>query len=398
MVIWSIGYEIHAGTDSTEKKLTEFVHAMDPTRPVTFGGSDDARIVDIAGFNGRGEIPGRLEETHREHPGWPVIGTEVPHTRQTRGIYRTKTWIRGRDFIPPWDPSQIGRKIDKTRIFNIPDLTEKEVFTGLDPNYPSSYDNAFVRICARQQWHRTRSLPFMMGEFRWTGIDYLGENVWPNRGRHCGVIDLCGFPKDHYYFYQSVWTGDPMVHILPHWTHPGKEGVEIPVACCTNCEEVELYLDGISLGTQRAKNRWNLMWAVHYQPGIIKAEGKINGKTVCRKQYQTALSPAAVKLSAGRAGTSSGRQRVLHVRYSVVDGNGIRVPHAGNDVRIHVRGPAELLALENGDMLDHTPATADHRRVFNGLGIAYIKTLGQTGEITIIGTAEGLKTDKIRVR
>jgi len=147
---------------------------------------------------------------------------EIPRrpyiAKQTRGVYRTRTWYR-----------DLKRNPNVERI-DVPHLTDEEVFTDFDEHYQSSYDNAMVRISAIDSWRRTRDLPYMCGEFRWTGFDYLGECYgWPCKSWNFGVIDLCGFPKDTFYLYQSQWTNEPMVHLLPHWTWPGREGRVTPV-------------------------------------------------------------------------------------------------------------------------------------------------------------------------
>lgn len=400
VVMWSIGNEVKGRTDAVEQKLVDCIRKLDKSRTITIGGGHDANIVDIAGFNGVGEWQGNLETVNKEHPDWPVIGTEVPHTWQTRGVYRTKTWIRGRDFHAPWAPEQTNpnRPIDTTKIFYVNDLTEKEVFEGIDPNYLSSYDNAYFRICAREQWQRTDTLDFMIGEFRWTGIDYLGENLFPNRGWHCGVIDLCGFPKDSYYYYQSQWASKPMVHLLPHWTHPRKEGVSIPVMAYSNCEEVELFLNGKSLGVQKQKKYWNCLWHVPYEKGELLAIGKNNGKEIARFSIRTAGEPFAVKLEADRLDLNANKQNVVHITCTVVDKNGMMIPDARNEISFSVKGGGKLLATENGDMLDHTVSTSGIRKTFNGMCIAYVANhKDKSRNITVTAQSDKLKTAKIEV-
>lgn len=400
VVMWSIGNEVKGRTNEVEQKLVDCIRNLDTTRTITIGGGHDAHIVDIAGFNGVGEWRDNLETVNKEHPEWPVIGTEVPHTWQTRGVYRTKTWIRGRDFHAPWAPQQTdpNRIIDTTKIFFINDLTEKELFEGIDPNYLSSYDNAFFRICAREQWQRTDTFDFMLGEFRWTGIDYLGENIYPNRGWHCGVIDLCGFPKDTYYYYQSQWTDKPMVHILPHWTHHGKEGVSIPVIAYSNCEEVELFLNGTSQGVQKNKKYWNSTWYVPYQEGELLAIGKNNGTEVVRFSANTAGETYELRLEADRLEVNSSKHNVIHVICKVVDKNGVMVPDANHEISFAVNGSGTILATENGDMLDHTLSTSDKRKAFNGMCIAYIASQKDKRQnITVTARSGQLKPSKLEV-
>ena len=200
VIMYSLGNETGI---YDEYDISDEIKKYDPTRP-TSGGSL-LFGVDIPGFNAPGANPGVLEKFHRENPDKPVVLTEVPHTLQTRGFYRTMTWWRNpknlKNYFPPYH--------------------DKQIFFDGHPRYNSSYDNAGVRITARQSWKRTQENPWILGEFRWTGFDYLGEasfggGKWPARIWNFGIIDLCGFPKDHYYFYQSQWTQEPMVHMLPH--------------------------------------------------------------------------------------------------------------------------------------------------------------------------------------
>lgn len=240
VVIWSIGNEIRDFKPADQKVIVDFLKNLDDTRPVTQGEGYFAPYIDIAGFNGHGEYKGALETYHKEHPNKAIIGTEITHTLQTRGVYRTKTWYRTKDNPAPWEnPSQFKKM--EPKVYKIPDLSQEEVFQGITKKYQSSYDNSIVRIGVRDDWSRVENYDYYIGNFRWTGFDYLGESFgWPARTANFGIIDLAGFPKDHYYLYQSLWSDKPMVHMLPHWTHPGKEGVEIPVVVYTNCESAEL--------------------------------------------------------------------------------------------------------------------------------------------------------------
>jgi len=398
VIIWSIGNEVLERTNRVEKQLYDMIKTLDD-RPVTIGASHDAHIVDIAGFNGVGEGKNVLEDVNEKHPEWPIIGTEVPHSWQTRGIYRTKTWIRGRDFPAPWNPERMGVDIDTNSIYYEPDLTDEEVFPGIDIHYLSSYDNAYVRISSREQWKRTNSLDFMMGEFRWTGIDYLGENIWPNRGWHCGVIDMCGFPKDTYFFYQSEWTDDPMVYILPHWTHPGKERIDIPVVGYSNCEEVELFLNGKSMGIQQKQPYKNLLWYVPYKPGRLLAIGRKDGKEVARYEYQTAGEPHSLSLEADTNSINADGNSIIHVTCKITDKNGTMVPYGHDKIWFVIEGAGKLLTTENGDMLDHNPSTSAYRNAFNGMCIAYVQSIeGKTGNIKVTARSENLVAATLKLK
>jgi beta-galactosidase len=237
-----------------------------------------------------------------------------------------------------------------------------------------------------------------MGEFRWTGFDYLGENIWPNRGWHCGVLDLAGFKKDHYYFYQSVWTEEPMIHMLPHWTHPGKEGVKIPVVVYSNCTEVELFLNGKSLGVKKdTLNELRFLWYVPYEKGTLKAVAyTVNGESISTS-HSTADKPYSLQLSSDKKAIAADRRSVAHITIKVVDESGNLVPDANIPFTYKVMGPAEMLGIENGDMLDLSSVKAEIKKTFNGLSLMYIRSTGETGIIEIRVKSEGLVEGQIYV-
>jgi beta-galactosidase len=279
----------------------------------------------------------------------------------------------------------------------VPNLTEEEVFTDVPEYYSSSYDNAMVRIGARDSWRRTRDFPFVCGEFRWTGFDYLGETMfgWPAKFWNFGIIDMCGFPKDTYYFYQSQWTEKPMVHILPHWNWPGKEGIELPVVAYSNCESVELFLNGKSLGEKEMGDNMDLVWLVPYEPGVMVAEGKREGTTLCKKEMVTAGPPARIRLLADRKTIRAGRQEVVHVEVNLEDSKNNFVPDASNRLHFKVEGEAEILAVDNGDPLNEESYGSPTRKAFHGKCLVILKSTGKAGEITLYAESEGLKEEKI---
>lgn len=375
IILWSIGNEVEGIRTELTQALLDVVHELDPSRPVTCGLDDiteereaNRRLLDIAGYNdGRGACF-IYERDHQSDPDRVMIGTETPHTFQTRGFYRTQTWWRDKD---------------KPRK-EVANLTEEEIFFDGALQYNSSYDNSGVRLCARDAWSLTRSLPYLVGEFRWTGFDYLGESFgWPARMGNFGIIDLCGFPKDHYYFYQSQWTSTPMVHILPHWTHPGMEGVTIPVWVYTNCETVELFLNGKSLGVQAVEGQMNLSWDVPYTPGSLGAIGRRGNSTVTTSRV-TAAEPARIRLEADRTDLVNDGVDVSHVQFEVKDNAGVMVPYADDAIRFHVRGPIRCIGMDNGDPLDLTPHGEMERRVFNGKGLGLFQSTLEEGTIEVI--------------
>ncbi|MGV3639289.1 MAG: glycoside hydrolase family 2 TIM barrel-domain containing protein [Adhaeribacter sp.] len=391
VVMWSIGNEVPEFEPERQKQLVEALKKLDDTRPVTQARGANSPYIDIAGFNGEGEMPGNLEKYHEQYPDKPMLGTEITHTLQTRGVYATQTSYRTRDFPAPWE-NNVKWDNFKKNVFLIPDLSDKEVFPGNSKFYQSSYDNAIVRIGVRDQHKRTESLDYFIGTFRWTGFDYLGEaTIQPARTANFGILDLCGFPKDHYYLYQSLWSEKPMVHLLPHWTHPGKEGVAIPVVAYTNAASVELFLNGRSLGEKTMGQDLQLVWQVPYQPGTLKAVARTAGKVVAETLVKTAAKPATLALLADRKSVLANRRDVIHVEVNVVDDQGTLVPDAANLVHFALSGPGRIIGVENGDIIDFSSMKAPERKAFKGKCLVMIQATGQPGEIRLRASSEGLK-------
>lgn len=392
VVMWSIGNEVSGYTDARQKELVDFVHRLDDTRPVTQGNGFAGPYLDIAGFNGPGEEKGRLEAFHKKYPHYPMVGTEMTHTLQTRGVYRTQTKYRPRDFPAGWER---GIKWDKykEKVYFIPNLSEKEIFPGTPEVYKSSYDNCTVRINVRDQFKNDTRYPFFMGSFRWSGFDYLGKEYSesPLRAVDKGVIDLAGIVKDHYYLYQSLWTTKPMVHLLPHWTHPGKEGVKIPIVAYSNCRRVELFLNGKSLGEQSMDDHLQLVWQVPYRPGILMAIGKDgNGFKLAEDKRQTAGAPYGIRVEGDKCSLRANRRDVARFEIAITDKNGIVVPEADNRIELKITGPVRLLGLDNGDVADLTRAQSSQRKVFKGKCAGMIQSTGQAGRVGIKVTSGNL--------
>lgn len=402
--MWSIGNEVSAATPATQKKLVDFIRTLDPTRPVTQGGTDPTRgmtvdyeknfrYLDVVGFNGNGEEVGEFERFQKMNLNRPAIGTEVPHTYQTRGVYRTKTTWRRRDFPAPWELKNfIPWDEFKKRVFDIPDLSTTEVFPEEMKNkyYQSSYDNASVRISARHSWQRTSSFPFLMGEYRWGSFDYLGEAEWPQRCGNFGIIDICGFPKDHYYLYQSLWSNQPMVHLLPHWTHPGKEGIEIPVVVYTNCESSELFLNGKTLG-KKAYVGEQLVWNVPYQAGVLKAVAYNDNQPMAEKTYKTAGKAADFKVTSDKKKINANQKDVIHLEIDIVDALANFCPMADNLIQIELTGAAKILGIDNGDPVELSSYKTNSKKAFRGKCLLMLQATDKTGSIEVGITSPGLK-------
>lgn len=384
--LWSVGNETHGDIG---KELVARCHEVDPTRPVT-SGSSGSEFMDIYGMNGGSEGDGWFESSMPEDRVF--IGTENTHTWQTRGYYRTHTWYRD------------GKIREAT---DIPNLTEKEIFTvdwtdnahrsNRKQFYKSSYDNATVRSPARRAIAQIRDIPNNAGMFRWTGHDYLGEaglasGAWPFKLFSGGTVDLANFEKDLYYLYQSQWTTKPMVHVLPHWTHPVmKSGTEIPVWVYSNCDEVELFLDNKSLGKQTPGTQWQEMqcqWMVGWEPGTLIAIGYKDGRKVTQETIRTADQPARIQMSVdGKPLAKSGKD-VVQVRTTFLDAKGEFYPYGENRVWFHLEGPAIIRALDNGKPNDVEPFYGrTDRTAFFGLTRAYVESQKAAGDISLLAGA-----------
>jgi beta-galactosidase len=365
VILWSIGNE--TGIADTFG-ITPFIHKLD-ARPTT-GGMITAG-VDVAGFNGPGEIAGVLDKFHAEHPTQPIVLTEEPHTLQTRGFYRVRTWWR-----------------DWKHVTEFPPYADNEIFFDGNPWFNSSYDNAISKITARQSWQQVVASPWISGEFRWCGFDYLGEapndrGRWPDRAMNYGIIDLAGLPKDDYYLYQSLWTTKPMVHLLPTWMNRGMDGVVIPVVAYSNQPEVELFLNGKSLGRQKPGSLGDFLWRVPYTPGTLKAVAYSGGQATANTTLVTAGEPVSITLTTDNATLKSNHTDTAVVTVTSVDAHGNFVPWTMNTVSFHVTGPVHLLGYDNGDPTDVTPNQSSDRRLFYGMARGFFKSTAATGPIEV---------------
>ncbi|GAA4444685.1 glycoside hydrolase family 2 TIM barrel-domain containing protein [Novipirellula rosea] len=387
IVIYSVGNETHGAIG---KDLVERCHALDPTRPVTSGHSG-SEYMDVFGVNGGSEKMGWFDQLKKDRV---FIGTENTHTWQVRGFYRTKTWYR--DGYP-----HKGQKPHW-----IPDLTEKEVFfndwtdeagrANRKQIFNSSYDNATVRLNARQNIQQLRDIPNYAGSFRWTGHDYIGEagyvhGGWPFKSFMGGAIDMANFEKDLYYLYQSQWTDEPMVHILPHWTHPTlKPGTQLPVWVYSNCDFVELFLSGQSLGKKKPGTKSDEMqcqWMVGWQPGELKAVGYNGGQPVAEKVIRTADAPSRIALSIDGEPLASEGKDLVQVRVTTLDEKGEFYPYGENRTHFHVIGPGVIRALDNGSPVDVEKHFGVNNRIaFYGLTRGYVESTGEPGDITLMAS------------
>jgi beta-galactosidase len=232
----------------------------------------------------------------------------------------------------------------------------------------------------------------MAGGFVWSGFDYKGEPrpfAWPVINSHYGFMDICGFPKDSYYYYQAWWTDKPVLHLFPHWNWQGREGQEIPVWVHSNCQEVELFLNGVSQGRQTVTPYRHLEWKVKYAPGKLEAKGLRNGKPV-EAVVETTGAPASIRLTPDRSVLAADNADLAVVDVAVLDAQGRIVPVADNKITFTVTGPAKLIGVGNGDPSSHEPDKSASRSAFNGLTQAIVQTTFKSGKISFKATSPGL--------
>lgn len=275
-------------------------------------------------------------------------------------------------------------------------------------------------IRAASMWRFTATHDYVIGEFLWTGIDYLGESKWPRKLTAFGALDSCGFKKDSFYFYQSIWTSAPMLHLLPHWNWPGKVGSVVPVVAYSNCAAIELFLNGRSMGVKAREfpsegvtGAWNnyaepktmattadlqLVWDVPYEPGELTAVGyDKRGAVVAHAEVRTSQNASKLELALDRDSIASGLRDVASVTVRAVDANGVFVPLADNAVTFNVTGPAKLIGLDNGDPENHDNYQGNSRSLFKGMALALLQSTPDSGTIHLTAHSEGLQDAQIDI-
>jgi len=359
--MWSMGNE--EATANSEKgvliltAMKEVAARHDGTRPVSIAptgaiGTGGLAVCDVIGYNYMD--PG-AEAYHKEHPDKPVIGTETVSAVGTRGIY----------------------------------------VTDYDKGYVGSYDpyTTTGRASAEGWWSFCNARPWLAGGFVWTGFDYRGEpspNGWPNISSQYGIIDTCGFPKDTFYYYQSWWTEKPVLHLFPHWNWPGMEGKEIAVWVHSNLDQVELLLNGRSLGAKEMKKDSHLAWNVAYTPGVLEAHGLKDGKLVLTARRETTGPPAALAVYSDATQIDADGEDVAMFAVEVRDALGRVVPITDNLVTFNVIGAGKLLGVGNGDPTDQAPDKGTSRKAFSGMCMAIVQSAKSAGGITVQATSPGL--------
>ncbi len=406
VIQWSIGNEIREQWEADGWKLAAhlagIVREQDRSRPVVAGFNGIASgyngfqtAVDVVGYNYK---PDEYAKLHAAHPTIPIMGSETASTITSRGEY----------FFPLTDDKAAGR-------------ADFQV---------SSYDLAAPRWAWSPdvEWRGLDEAPYTLGEFVWTGFDYLGEPTpynadstnllnysdpaeraraeqelaeigkirVPSRSSYFGIIDLAGFPKDRYYLYQARWRPDlPMAHILPHWNWPERIGQVTPVMVYSSGDEAELFLNGKSLGRRtRGPLQYRFRWDdVVYEPGELKVVTYRHGQSWAEARTRTTGPAAQLRLEPDRSKLRADGTDLAFVKVTVADADGQLVPRSHHRIHFTVTGPAAIVATDNGDATDLETFGNPERRAFNGLALVILRpTAGEAGPITLTATAQNLPT------
>ena len=378
VIVWSIGNE-EWGTEWNDfgsrisESMREYCHRFDPTRPMamaTSGGPTVVVPVDIAGYNYVLQNP--IEEHRMNYPQRKALGTEETTGCGARGVY--------------YDDHTNGfmKAINRS------------------PSGPDSLYNAIER-----GWKFYDERPWLGGLFYWTGFDYRGESnpmVYPATNSQFGVLDYCGFPKDEAFYLKSWWTDDPVLHIFPHWNLRGHEGEEVDVWAYSNMDEVELFVNGKSMGRKPMPKNGHLSWNAIYKPGKIRAVGYKNGKKAMEKVIETTGEPAILELSADRDVISADGRDVAVATVKVLDKKGRFVPDSNIDLSLSVDGPVKILGVGNGDPTYKAKERATDGlgkkfsvKTFNGLAQILLQSESDPGSVTLSVSCNDTKASTLKL-
>lgn len=359
VIIWSVGNEewriegniLGARLTAT---MQAFARRLDPTRrntvAISGGWGGSSTTTDVVGYNYINQS--NPDDQHAKFPHQPGIGTEETTTQGTRGIYFDD---RPRSHLAPMVKGDSGGNCEKG-------------------------------------WQYYAARPFLSGIFFWTGFDYRGESTplgWPAISSQYGIMDTCGFPKDSFYYLKSWWSDEPVLYLFPHWNLAGREGQAITVACFSNHDEVELLLNGASLGKQAMPRNGRLEWKVIYAPGTLEARGFRGGKQVATHRVETTGTPAKLSVTADRAAYRADGVDVVVVNVAALDAQGRVVPVASNFVKFAVTG-GRIIGVGNGDPGCLEPDVASERSLFNGYAQVLVQTSSTAGDLTLTATSDGL--------
>ncbi|MGB8261262.1 MAG: beta-galactosidase GalA, partial [Terracidiphilus sp.] len=362
IVLWSVGNEenqLQSPMAEQGAKIAATMvcrcHELDPTRVVSAAVNGDNKkgvsdAFDIIGFNYNLHYP---EAYHKAHPKMALYGSETASHISTRGVYTTdplRNTVESYDGVVPWGET------------------------------------------AEEWWKFYGGNEWEAGGFAWTGFDYRGEPTpygWPSINSQFGIVDMCGFPKDYYFYYKAWWGKEPMVHLFPHWNWVGREGDEIAVWAYSNLDEVELFVNGKSQGSQKVPRLGHVAWKVNYEPGFIEARASKDGKVVLVEKRETTGQAAAIRLTADRTEIDANGEDVAVIKVEALDKEGRPVPTANSLIGFRVEGNGALIGVGNGDPNCQESDKEPKRSLFNGLAQIIVQATKDPGEIRIMAHKEG---------
>jgi len=368
IVIWSLCneggcMEGDSNGQQVGQKFVDLVHQYDTTRPISAAmnggwGVGLSFVLDIQGINYN---YGQYDTYHNSHPSQAITGSETASCTCARGIYVTN--------------STAGHK---------------DVY---------SCDG-----CAKAWWTAVAQRAWVEGGYAWTGFDYKGEPspyAWPEINSNFGIIDIAGFEKDTFWYYQSAWLTTPVLHIWPHWNW--NNGQNVNIWAYTNAPSVELFINGASQGKKTVPlnvtntNAYFASWTVAFAAGTLSAKGyDTNAQTISSQTIQTAGAPSAIELTveslAGKSGIKADGQDVALLRVAILDAQGNLVPTASNEITFSVSGPGTIFGVGNGDPASHEPDKSNKRSAFNGLARVIVQSTTTAGTISVSASASGLKS------
>ena len=371
VIMWSIGNEetVYQGNGNGReiaRHMKRWIRRLDPTRPVTLAmsgcwGEPVSPILDVQGCNYN---HGSYDDYHKKYPAQPMLSSEnFTSGFSTRGEYENN--------------EQLG--------------------------ICSSYDKSPIRpdCTAEHLWKLVAERDFVAGTFPWTGFDYRGEAVpkgWPCVSSNFGILDTCGFPKDIFFYYKACWSKQTVLHVFPHWNWQGREGQIIPVWCYSNCDEIELFLNGISRGRKKMAVNGHLEWELPYSPGSLRAVGYAAGKIKAEKIVETTGAPTALTLIPENNPFSTNGEDLAIVTVAVLDADGRTVPLADNEIFFSIEGHASILGVGNGNPTSHESDKVPRRRAFHGLCQILLLASNKPGEITLNADSPGLRPATLQMK
>jgi len=362
IIIWSIGneeWELQGPMAEQGAKIgatmVQRCHELDPTRVVSAAVNGDNQkgvsdAFDIIGFNYGLDRP---DGYHKQHPKRPIFGSETSSAISTRGMYST-------------DPMR---------------------------NTVTNFNGVVTwGETAEEWWKFYGTRDWEAGGFAWTGFDYRGEPTpygWPSINSQFGIVDMCGFPKDTFYYYKAWWGKEPALHLFPHWSFEGREGDMIPVWVYSNADDVELFVNGQSQGSQKVPHLGHVEWKVKYEPGSIEARGSKDGKVVITEKRETTGPTVAIRLTADRHEINADGEDLVILKVEALDKEGRAVPTANNAIAFNVSGEGKLIGVGNGDPNCQESDKEPKRSLFNGLAQVIVQATRRPGEIHIEAVKDG---------